>query len=184
VHGHFIVGERCAWVITQSEKLAKTKIDQKELSMWFMNKITNPIVRLILLSPLYRLLSSSLLLISYRGRKSGKEYTLPVQYAQTENCIYILPGMPEQKTWWRNLKGDTQVRVTLAGQTVAANGRLLEQESEEETIVKSLDLYLQHFPALAKSLKVSKDGAGHFNAADLRAASAGLVMIRVELSPK
>ena len=150
--------------------------------MWFMNKITNPIVRLILLSPLYRLLGASLLLISYRGRKSGKEYTLPVQYAQAGNHIYIVPGLPEQKTWWRNLKGGAQVRVTLAGQNLAANARLMEQESEAETLIKGLDLYLQRFPALAKSFKVGSDAAGHFNTADLRAASAGLVMIQVELS--
>ena len=152
--------------------------------MWFMNKITNPIVRLILRSRLYRLLSSSLLLISYRGRKSGKEYTLPVQYAQTGNYIYILPGMPEQKTWWRNLKAGAPVRVTLAGQTVAGSGKLLEPESELETIVKGFDLYLQRFPALAKSFQVGSDTTGQFNDGDLRAACAGLVMVRVDLSPK
>ena len=152
--------------------------------MWFMNKITNPIVRLILLSPLYRLLSGSLLLISYRGRKSGKEYTLPVQYAQAENQIYILPGMPEQKTWWRSLKGGAQVRVTLAGKTVAGRGKLLEPESELETIVKGFDLYLQRFPTLAKSFQVGIDTTGQFNDGDLRAACVGLVMVRVDLSRK
>jgi deazaflavin-dependent oxidoreductase (nitroreductase family) len=152
--------------------------------MWFMNKITNPIVRLILLSPLYRLLSSSLLLISYRGRKSGKEYTLPVQYAQAESQIYILPGMPEQKTWWRNLKGGAQVQVTLSGKTVAGRGKLLEPESELETIVKGFNLYLQRFPALAKSFQVGSDTTGQFNDDDLHAACAGLVMIQVELGQK
>ena len=152
--------------------------------MWFMNNIANPFVRLILLSPFYRLLGASLLLISYRGRKSGKEYTLPVQYAQAGNHIYIVPGMPEKKIWWHNLKGGAQVRVTLAGQNVAANGRLLEQESEGETLVKGLSLYLQRFPALAKSFQVGSGASGHFNGADLRAACARLVMIRVELSQK
>jgi hypothetical protein len=47
--------------------------------MWFMNKIANPFVRLILRSPLHGLFSAALLLITYLGRKSAKEYTLPCQ---------------------------------------------------------------------------------------------------------
>ena len=63
--------------------------------MWFMNKIVNPLVRLILLSPLHKLMSETLLLLTYRGRRTGIEYSLPVQYVQTGNSVYILPGMPE-----------------------------------------------------------------------------------------
>jgi hypothetical protein len=67
--------------------------------MWFMNKFANPFVRLILRSPLHGLMSAALLLISYRGRKSGRKYSLPVQYVQDGNQIYIVPDAPEQKTW-------------------------------------------------------------------------------------
>ena len=74
------------------------------ISLWFMNKIANPLVCLVLRSSLHRLMSATLLLITYRGRKTGREYSLPVQYAQAGNLIYIMPGLPEQKTWWRNLK--------------------------------------------------------------------------------
>jgi hypothetical protein len=77
--------------------------------MWFMNKFVNPLVRLILRSPLHGLMDGSLLLIIYRGRKSGKDYTLPVQYARDGSTIYIVPGMPEKKTWWRNLRGGAPV---------------------------------------------------------------------------
>ena len=83
--------------------------------MWFMNKIINPLVRLILRSPLHKLVSSTLLLITYHGRKTGREYSLPVQYAQAGKNIYIVPGMPEQKTWWRNLKEAAPVQLTLRG---------------------------------------------------------------------
>ncbi len=81
--------------------------------MWFMNNIANPFVRLILRSPFHRLMSADLLLITYQGRKSGKSYTLPVQYGQRDRTIYIVPGSPEQKTWWRNLRGGLPVQVVL-----------------------------------------------------------------------
>jgi hypothetical protein len=69
--------------------------------MWFMNKVANPFVRLVLRSPWHAKLSAALVLITYKGLKSGKRYTLPVQYAQEGRTLYILPGASEKKTWWR-----------------------------------------------------------------------------------
>jgi hypothetical protein len=65
--------------------------------MWFMNKIINPLVRLILRSPLHGLMSGTLLVITCCGRKTGRKYSLPVQYTQAGKTIYIVPGMPEKK---------------------------------------------------------------------------------------
>ncbi len=42
--------------------------------MWFMNYVINPLVKLILKSPAHRLMSETVLLFIYCGRKSGKEY--------------------------------------------------------------------------------------------------------------
>jgi len=95
--------------------------------MWFMNKIANPFVRLILRSPLHDWISAAVLLITYHGRKSGKEYTLPIQYVQDGNHIYIIPGYAEKKTWWRNLKGGMDVQLTIKGQTRSGKGILLER---------------------------------------------------------
>jgi len=77
---------------------------------WFMNHLVNPFVRFILRSPFHRLFSGSIMLITYQGRKSGKAYTLPVQYARTGNTLNIVPGAAETKTWWRNLRGGAPVR--------------------------------------------------------------------------
>ena len=83
--------------------------------MWFMNNFANPFVRLILRSPFHGLLRADLLLIKYQGRKSGKYFTLPVQYARCDRTIYILPGSPGQKTWWRNFRTGLPVQVVLHG---------------------------------------------------------------------
>jgi len=149
--------------------------------MWFMNKIANPFVRLLLRSPFHHLMSAVVLLITYRGKKSGKEYTLPVQYVQDEKYIYILPGMPEQKTWWRNLKGGAPVRIILGGKSLAGSGLLLRQDVDAEAITKGFALYLQRFPALAKAHHVRLDANGHFNSDDIHKASAAIQMIAVEL---
>ena len=150
--------------------------------MWFMNKIANPFVRLILRSPFHRLMSAALLIITYRGRKTGKEYSLPVQFVQDGNHIYIVPGLPEQKTWWRNLKDGVPVQLVLRGQTLAGNGVLLKQDTDSETIVKSFGLILQRFPALAKYHHIRVEADGSFNTGDVRQATTAVVMIRVELN--
>jgi deazaflavin-dependent oxidoreductase (nitroreductase family) len=150
--------------------------------MWFMNHIANPIVCLILRSPLHGLFSAALLLITYRGRKSGKEYTLPVQYVQAGNTLYIVPGMPERKTWWRNLKGGLPVQVTLRGQVLNGNGRLLDPKRDAAEIVTGLGQYLQRFPPSAKARHVRTEASGALNAEDVGKAAERIVMIRVELN--
>ena len=149
--------------------------------MWFMNKTVNPLVRLILRSPWHKLMSGSLLIITCCGRKSGREYHLPVQYAQAGNNIYIVPGMPEQKTWWRNLKEAAPVQLTLHGQAVVGNARVLKADSEVDAIVAGFDVYLRRFPALAKANHISLAADGGFSAAELRGAALQAVIIRVEL---
>jgi deazaflavin-dependent oxidoreductase (nitroreductase family) len=147
--------------------------------MWFMNHVLNPIVRLILRSPFHRLFSGSIVLITYQGRKSGKTYTLPVQYVQADKLIYILPGAPDQKTWWRNLRGGAPVRLRLDGQDLNARGEVLTGDTGRDEIRRALDAYLQRFPAAAPMHQVRRTPAGNFEAADLQAAARKTIVVRV-----
>jgi deazaflavin-dependent oxidoreductase (nitroreductase family) len=150
--------------------------------MWFMNKIANPFVRLILRSPLHGLMSAAVLSITYRGKKSGKEYTLPVQYAQEGKVIYIVPGKPEQKTWWRNLRGGAPVKLTLRGKSVSGQALVLQGESDSQRIAEALLLYLQKFPMTAQMHDVRVSEKGDFNLDDIRRVSDTLVMVNVDLA--
>jgi deazaflavin-dependent oxidoreductase (nitroreductase family) len=152
-----------------------------EVVMWFMNKIVNPIVRLILRSPLHSLMSGSLLIINCCGRKTGREYSLPVQYAQAGNIIYIVPGMPGQKTWWRNLKEAAPVKLTLRGKHLAGNAVVLKPDTEADAIMAGLDVFLRRFPAMAKVIGIWRAADGSFGAEELRLAGMKAVIIRVEL---
>lgn len=81
-----------------------------------MNSFANTFVKPLLKSPLHPLMSRKLVLITYTGRKSGKEYTLPVEYTQHERTLTILTW--KERTWWKNLEGGTPVTVRLQGKTV------------------------------------------------------------------
>ena len=150
--------------------------------MWFMNKIANPFVRLILRSPVHGLMSAAVLLITYRGRKTGQEYTLPAQYARDRNNIYIIPGYPEKKTWWHNLKNGMDVTLLLKGQILCGRGTLLERQADEDEMLNALSLYLQRFPSSAKIHNVRLGEGGRPNAEDLHHAIQSIKLVRVKLN--
>ena len=70
-----------------------------------MNRTVNPLLAGVLRSPLHRLASGRLALVTYTGRKSGRRYTIPVLYRDNGSEITIAVGWPERKVWWRNLTG-------------------------------------------------------------------------------
>jgi hypothetical protein len=151
--------------------------------MWFMKKIVNPLVALILRSPLHRMMSGAVLLITYSGRKSGREYTLPVQYAQVDGTITIVPGQAERKTWWRNLRGGAPVRLLLAGEARSGQATVLEGSAEAVCIANSLAVYFKRFPSSAgmRGIRTAEDGS--FDAEALRQAAAATVVVQVKLEP-
>jgi hypothetical protein len=151
------------------------------MTMWFNNKIANPVVRLILRSRFHRWMSASVLLITYRGRKSGKEFTLPVQYAEDDHFIFIVPGMPERKSWWRNFRESTPVRLTLRGEVVSSTGILLDTATQMEEIVTGIEVYFRGFPAYAKNYHIRTVPSGGWDTEDLHRAAISGVMIRVDL---
>jgi hypothetical protein len=69
----------------------------------------------LLRSPLHRPASGSLLLITYRGRRSGRRFTIPAMYAERDGALTIFVGHPERKRWWRNLRVGAEVEVRLRG---------------------------------------------------------------------
>jgi F420H(2)-dependent quinone reductase len=141
----------------------------------------NPLVRAVLGSPLHRLLSRKLLLITIRGRRTGRLHTLPVGYAQDGDTLYVLVGDYQTKTWWRNLQGGAPVQLRLRGRTVAATGSLLRWESDAEALVGALGHYLALFPAARRSLQIT----GRPDALDpeaLCAAAHEVVMVRIRLA--
>ena len=70
-----------------------------------LNRAINPLVRGLLRSPLHRLASRRVALISYTGRRSGRRFTIPVGYEMAGLQVTISVGSPDRKVWWRSLTG-------------------------------------------------------------------------------
>ena len=77
-----------------------------------LNRFTRPLLR----SPAHGVLSDKLLLLTFTGRKTGRRFSIPMNYTEQGDKILLVPQSPERKTWWRNLRGEgAPVRVRLRG---------------------------------------------------------------------
>ncbi len=139
--------------------------------MWY-----NPLLTLILRSPLHPLLSGNTLALTYTGRKSGKAYTTPVNYVRDGDRL--LATSYRTRTWWRNLRGGVPVLLRLQGHEVKATGQALEDEA---AVAEALSAYLSKVPGWAKTFKVGLDASGQLDRTDLACAAKERVMIQFQL---
>lgn len=51
-------------------------------------------------------LRRGIIVISYTGRKSGREFELPVSYVQRADTVTVGVALPDRKSWWRNFSGE------------------------------------------------------------------------------
>ncbi len=149
--------------------------------MWLMKHLINPLVCLILRSPFHRLFSDSIVLLTYRGRKSGKRYTLPVQYACVGDDFIIMPGAAANKTWWRNLRGGAPVHLRVGSCDLEATAEVLSGDADRAAIISALNSYWQRFPASARLHHVGRASDGNFDSTALEASASQAVIVRATL---
>jgi hypothetical protein len=85
----------------------------------------NGFVLAVLRSPAHRLLSGMVIELRYTGRRTGREYVLPVQYAGTGERLVVRPQAARRSTWWRNFDTPTAVTVRFAGRIRRGTAQLI-----------------------------------------------------------
>jgi len=117
--------------------------------------IINPVMRFLLRSPLHGLLSNSLMLITFTGRKSGKKFTTPVRYIKTGDTVRCFTAAENQ--WWRNLRSGARVSLLVKGQLSDYQAQAIFDKPTD--IKKQLVSYLTLFPqdAAYHDIRLNKD---------------------------
>jgi hypothetical protein len=113
---------------------------------------SNSVVERILKSPAHRILSGSMVLIRYQGRRTGTEYTTPVQYADAHVGLVVLVGKAETKTWWRNFTDMGQLKVLRAGTWIPMTAHAICGTDDPDAVEPLLRSYAIRFPKVVKSL--------------------------------
>lgn len=121
--------------------------------------IGNRVVAALLRSPAHRVLSGSVVLVRYTGRRSGRLVTTPTQYAPAPGTdgdatagLVVLVGRPDGKRWWRNFTGGWPLEVLVRGTWVPMSGTALRGHDDPGAVAPLLDAYLERFPKVARTL--------------------------------
>jgi deazaflavin-dependent oxidoreductase (nitroreductase family) len=135
----------------------------------------NQAMKLVLRSPVHGMVSKSLLLITFTGRKSGKTYTTPVSYSQYGDRVYIFT----HAGWWKNLRIIAPVTLHIRGRDLRG---LAEPVAEDkQTVAAGLTEHLRKVPSDARYYGVTFDENKNPRAEEVEQAAQTVVMIRIRL---
>ncbi len=135
----------------------------------------NNAMKFVLRSPVHGMVSKTVLLISFSGRKSGKIYTTPVSYSQSGDQVYIFT----HAAWWKNLRSDTPVTLRLRGREF--KGLAEPVAGDKQVIAAGLAAHLRKVPSDARYYQVTFNEHGDPSAEEVEKAVQTVVMIRIRL---
>jgi hypothetical protein len=127
---------------------------RRPFSIWAASHLANPVLRPLLRSPAGRRLGTRLALIRYRGQRTGRVYELPVQFARDGTRVWVVPGSPKHKTWWRTMRDGTDGDLLLAGRWFHGRAGVVDQTRQPE-FADGLAAYLRAFPQARRALAPS-----------------------------
>lgn len=122
------------------ETSPKVKLDKRPLLARLLHRLNTLIVLLwrLGLGPWFNFwpaLSGRILILIHSGRKSGKRYLTPLNYALLNGEVYCVTGFGPTSDWYRNLLANPQVELWLPdGWWVGLAEEILEPALREEAI--------------------------------------------------
>lgn len=139
--------------------------------MWY-----NTLIVAMLKSPFHSLISGSVAVVTYTGRKSGKVYQVPANFVQIEDRVLLTSF--QKRTWWRSLAGGAEVLIRMRGQDYRATSEIYQSLEDVRRLIGE---YLHEIPHLAPRFGVARAEDGALNEADIDALVDGRVMVELHL---
>lgn len=100
--------------------------------------VVNPLLTLLLRSPLHGLVSDHLMLLTVTGRRSGTEYTFPVGYERDDGTVYVIS---HSTNWWKNLRdGGQEVDMIISGEHRTGHATV---EEDDRVVAEHVHDYLR-----------------------------------------
>lgn len=137
----------------------------------------NPMMRILLSSPFHFVMSGGVMLIKYRGRRTGKQYSVPVRYVEEDEVVRCFTS--RENGWWHNLKDDATVTLRIRGENRVYRTTVI---GDESTVRLALERYLQRYPqdAVYHDIRVNRDKS--LNKDDLEQHLPSAIVIEARLS--
>jgi deazaflavin-dependent oxidoreductase (nitroreductase family) len=138
----------------------------------------NDFMAWVLRSPFHGLLSNNTMLITVKGRKSGRCYTTPVGYYQEGEYLWVVTN--RDRTWWRNIKDEAEVDLLLKNKPVHGTAST---EADEEVVKTQLRNYIKCIPQAAKPMGIPL-GQGKACEGDVALAARTRLFVKIKLMSK
>ena len=140
----------------------------------FLMKVMNPVMMLMLRSPFHGAVSKQIMLFSFKGRKTGKRYTIPVAYLRKNNELTVYT----HSNWWKNLRGGAPVTVRIQGREYSGVAESMDKYETVKRMVR--DLIEKNGEKMSRRMGYWVD-APDPTPDELRQATQGTTFIRIKL---
>jgi hypothetical protein len=81
----------------------------------------NPVMRLLLRTPLAGPMRQQMMVVNVTGRKTGRRYSIPVSAHRIDNTLYAITSAP----WKNNFRDGATAEVLHKGKTTTVRGELI-----------------------------------------------------------
>ena len=139
----------------------------------------NPLVAWVLRSPFHPLLDWGLLLLRVTGRRTGRQYWIPVGYQRDGDTITVLVSKAPRKQWWRNYRDPGAVAVVLRGRTLHGRARVLATDSI--TFQEAIERTFRRVPGLGRQFGIRYDRRTGLTPAQREAVAANAAVVSIAL---
>ena len=88
--------------------------------------------------------------LSYAGRRSGREITIPVAYQCRDDRVDVLVSQARRKKWWRNFEIPGPVSLQLCGKRLEGRAHLVPAASQDfrdayESVFQAMPILTNQF---------------------------------------
>jgi hypothetical protein len=143
-----------------------------------MAKFSNTFMSFVLHSPLHGIFSRGMMVLTYKGRKTGRQISVPIGYYVQPDGSLLTTSL-RSRTWWRNLRDGAPVALYIKGQLHKAYGEAFEAPLE---VMKGLDDLFRQQPRLARYFGIQLGVDGLADTASLHRVAKERVIVRFQLA--
>lgn len=115
-------------------------------------------------------------LLSFKGRKTNKLYTIPVSYHRQDDTVTIITK--RQRKWWHNFESPIEVELRLAGHMYTGKAEI---EADDHEALAFMTEYLKTRPIDARAYGLARDETTKDKIARI---IPHIVVIRIAITPK
>ena len=125
------------------------------------------------------MLDGVLLMLRVTGRRTGRQYWIPVGYQRDGDTITVLVSKAPRKQWWRNYRNPGPVDVLLHGRTLHGRAHVLSTGSA--AFQEAIERTFRRVPGLGRQFGIHYDRRTGLTPAQCQTVAANAVVVSINL---